>query len=192
MRIVSGRFRGKALAAPKSRDIRPTTDKTRESVFNILAHGIADFTLEGAHVLDLFAGSGAMGLEAISRGAATCLFIDTSAEARGLIRQTIENFGLEREAKLYRRDATSLGPAGNLGPFNLVFADPPYGKGLAELALASAAAGGWLAPGAIAVIEEEASATIALPPTFAAFDQRDYGGTSISFARFSPFSLTEA
>ncbi len=191
MRIVSGRFRGQSLAAPKSRDIRPTTDKTRESVFNILAHGVADFRLEGAHVLDLFAGSGAMGFEAISRGAASCLFIDTSAEARGLIRQSIENFGLEREARLYRRDATSLGPAGNLGPFDLVFADPPYGKELADLALASASGGGWLAPGAIAVVEEQASSAVAFPPGFEAFDQRDYGGTTIFFARFAS-PLTEA
>lgn len=184
MRIVAGRFRGALLAAPKSRNIRPTSDKVRESIFNILTHGVPEFSLEGARVLDLFAGTGALGFEALSRGASFCLFIDEIAEARGLIRQTIDKLGLAREAKLFRRDATKLGLAGSLPPFDIVFADPPYGQGLAGLAMASAERGGWLAPRAIAVIEDEVGASIDLPESFERLDERIYGDTAVTFARF--------
>ncbi len=184
MRIVAGRFRGALLAAPKSRDIRPTSDRVRESIFNILTHGIPEFLLEGVRVLDLFAGTGALGFEALSRGASSCLFIDNSAEARGLIRQSIDKLGLAREAKLFRRDATDLGLAGSLPPFGLVFADPPYGRGLADLAIASAEKGGWLIPGAVVVIEEEIGAKPSLPVSFERLDERFYGSTSVTFARF--------
>ena len=154
-------------------------------MFNILAHGIAGFTLEGAQVLDLFAGTGALGLEALSRGAAFCLFVEEDADARALIRRNVEALGLTGVTKIFRRDATDLGPAGNRGGFDLVFLDPPYGQGLAERALASAAAGGWLAPGAIAVIEERKGADIALPAGFAALDRRTWGDTHVLFARFT-------
>ena len=157
MRIVGGEFRGRPLAAPRSQDIRPTTDRTREAVFNVVAHRFAD-RLSGARVLDLFAGTGALGLEAMSRGAAFCMFIEESAEGRGRIRTNVEAFGLTGRTKIFRRDATRLGEAGNIQPFGLVFADPPYGRGLGEMALGSARSGGWLVPGALCVVEEAASA----------------------------------
>ena len=184
MRIVAGRFRGTALATPKGYDIRPTSDRVRESVFNILAHGVEDFEIEGARVLDLFAGTGALGLEALSRGASHVHFVEDSAEARGLIRRNIETVGATGVTKIYRRDATKLGEAGTLRPFGLVFADPPYGKGLGEKALAAAIAGGWLIPGAIALVEESADAEFAPPAGFALLDRRLYGGTAAHFLRY--------
>lgn len=183
MRVVGGRLRGRPLAAPEGQGTRPTSDRVRESVFNILAHGVPDFALEGALVLDLFAGTGALGVEAISRGARSCLFVEETPEARGLIRRNVEAFGLTGVTRIYRRDATDLGDAGNRPPFTLAFLDPPYGKGLAEKALASAAAGGWLAPGAVVVVEERADVEIAWPTGFVPFDTRTYGDTRVHFAR---------
>jgi 16S rRNA (guanine966-N2)-methyltransferase len=185
VRIVGGQFRGRPLAVPSGEAIRPTSDRVRESVFNILQHGIPDFTLDGAKVLDLFAGTGALGIEALSRGAGFCLFVEEDAEARGLVRRNVEAFGLTGVTKIFRRDATSLGPAGNLGGLTLAFLDPPYGKGLAERALASAAEGRWLAPGAVAVIEERKGAPVVLPAGFAQLDQRTWGDTEVVFARFA-------
>jgi 16S rRNA (guanine966-N2)-methyltransferase len=180
MRIVGGEFRGRPLATPRSQAIRPTTDRTREAVFNVLAHRHAD-RLEGARVLDLFAGTGALGLEALSRGAAYALFIEESAEGRGLIRENVEAFGLSGRTKIFRRDATALGEVGTLAPFSLVFADPPYGKGLGERALRSARGGGWLAPGALCIVEEAASASFDPGPGFKLVDERGYGATVIRF-----------
>ncbi len=185
MRIVGGKFRGRPLAAPGGDATRPTSDKVREAVFNILSHGIADFRFEGARVLDLFAGTGALGLEALSRGAAYCLFVEEGAEARALIRRNVEAFGLTGITKIFRRDATSLGAASNRGTFGLVFLDPPYDQGLAELALASAASGGWLAAGAVAVIEERKGTALMLPPSYAALDRRTWGDTQVAFARYA-------
>jgi 16S rRNA (guanine966-N2)-methyltransferase len=185
MRIVAGRFRGAALAAPKTYDIRPTSDRVREAVFNILAHGIEGAEIEGARVLDLFAGTGALGLEALSRGAAYVHFVEENAEARGLIRRNIEALNATGVTKIYRRDATNLGTIGTLRPFSLVFADPPYGKGLAEKALASALAGGWLLPGAIAVVEERADGDFTAPPGFELLDRRVYGDTAVYFLRLA-------
>ena len=136
-------------------------------------------------MLDLFAGTGALGLEALSRGAAFCLFVEEDAEARALIRRNVEALGLTGVTKIFRRDATDLGPAGRNGGFALVFLDPPYGQGLAERALASAAAGGWLAPGAIAVIEERKGTALALPAGFVQLDRRAWGDTEVLFARFA-------
>jgi 16S rRNA (guanine966-N2)-methyltransferase len=183
MRIVGGRFRGRALATPGDDRTRPTSDRVRESVFNILAHGIADFSLQGVRVLDLFAGTGALGVEALSRGAAYCLFVEEDAQARALIRRNVEVFGLTGITKIFRRDATALGPAENRGTFGLVFLDPPYGKGLAERALASAAVGAWLAPDSVAVIEERKATPVALPLGFTVLDQRTWGDTQVLFAR---------
>jgi 16S rRNA (guanine966-N2)-methyltransferase len=180
MRIVGGAFRGRTLATPKSQAIRPTTDRTREAVFNVLSHRHGG-RLEDARVLDLFAGTGALGLEAISRGAAHCLFVEESAEGRGLIRTNVEAFGLQGRTKIFRRDATALGSVGTIAPFDLVFADPPYGKGLGEQALASARAGGWLKPGALCVVEEAASAPFAEVEGFAVVDERHYGDTIVRF-----------
>jgi 16S rRNA (guanine966-N2)-methyltransferase len=182
MRIVAGRFRGAALATPKGQDIRPTSDRVREAVFNILLHGLSA-EIEGARVLDLFAGTGALGLEAMSRGAAFALFVEDGVEARGLIRRNTEALGLMGATRIYRRDATRLGAAGTLAPFGLVFADPPYGRGAAEAALASAAQGGWLIPGALAVVEEAAEAPFAPPPGFDLLDRRLYGGTAVHFLK---------
>lgn len=180
MRIVGGAFRGRALAAPRSSAIRPTTDRTRESLFNVIAHRHGD-KLEGGRVLDLFAGTGALGLEALSRGASACVFIEESAEGRGLIRDNVEAFGLQGRTKIFRRDATRIGAIGTIAPFDLVFADPPYGKGLGEPALVAARDGGWLADGALIILEEAADAPFAAPEGFIVTDQRDYGETVIRF-----------
>jgi 16S rRNA (guanine966-N2)-methyltransferase len=188
MRIVAGQFRGRPLAAPGDERTRPTSDRVRESVFNILEHGIADFSLAAVRVLDLFAGTGALGLEALSRGAVFCLFVEEDAAARGIIRRNIETLGLTGITKVFRRDATALGPAGNRGGFGLVFLDPPYEQGLAPRALASAAAGGWLGTGAVVVIEDSKRAAIALPTDFTALAQRTWGDTSALFARFTGHS----
>ncbi len=192
MRVVGGQFRGRPLASPKDERLRPTSDRVREAVFNILTHGIPDFSLQGAKVLDLFAGTGALGIEALSRGAAFCLFVEQDAEARGLIRRNVEAFGLSGVTKIFRRDATDLGPAGARDRFTLMFTDPPYGRGLAEKALASAAAGGWLVDGGVAVIEEAEHSLLALPAGFTTIDRRAWGGTQVLFARFSRADIAGA
>src|SRR5438270_5962231 len=153
MRIVGGRLRGGALAAPKSQAIRPTADRLRESLFNVLIHAYGD-PVAGARVLDLFAGTGALGLEAVSRGAAFALFVDDGAEARALLRQNVEALSVAAVTRIFRRDATKLGAAHPLEPFSLVFLDPPYRQGLAEQALAAARDGGWLTNDALIVVEE--------------------------------------
>jgi 16S rRNA (guanine966-N2)-methyltransferase len=183
VRIVGGEWRGRTLAAPKSQAIRPTSDRLRESLFNVLAHGYDD-KAAGARVLDLFAGTGALGLEAMSRGAAFALFVDEGVEARGLIRQNIEMLGLTGRTRLFRRDATKLGPAGTVAPFDLVFADPPYGRALGEPALASSVAGGWLAPGALVVLEESADAVIEPVAGLEPLERREAGDTQLLFFRF--------
>ncbi|MEX0957444.1 MAG: 16S rRNA (guanine(966)-N(2))-methyltransferase RsmD [Rhizobiaceae bacterium] len=180
MRIVGGELRGRTLVTPRSTAIRPTSDRIREAIFNIVAHRRPG-GLEGARVLDLFAGTGALGIEALSRGAAMCLFIEEAAEARGLIRDNVETFGLAGRAKIFRRDATSLGEIGTIRPFDLVFADPPYRKGLGERALESALAGGWMTPGATIVLEEAADAPSTPPSGFSLADEREYGDTIIRF-----------
>ena len=182
MRIVGGRLRGRALTAPKSQAIRPTADRLREALFNILAHAYGD-PITGARVLDLFAGSGALGLEALSRGAAFALFVDDGGEARALIRANVEALGLGGVTKVFRRDATKLGPAHPVEPFSLVFLDPPYDKGFAERALTSARDGGWLTPDALVVIEEAADAPFVAPEGFAEVERRTYGDTQVVFLR---------
>jgi 16S rRNA (guanine966-N2)-methyltransferase len=206
MRIVGGRLGGRALAAPKSQGtfqgaskaaslaasqessrlaqapIRPTSDRLRESLFNILLHSYGD-PVSGARVLDLFAGTGALGLEAMSRGAAFALFIDDGAAARALIRANVEALGLGGTTKIFRRDATQLGPVHPLEPFTLAFLDPPYRDGLAEKSLAALAAGGWLAPGALVVVEEAADAAFAPPAGFAEIERRRYDDSELTFLR---------
>ena len=178
MRIVGGKFRGKVLTSPDDDSIRPTADRTRESVFNILASRLGP-NFDGLRVLDLFAGTGALGLEALSRSASHVTFVDTGAEARGLIRDHIEAFGAGGVTKLLRRDATALGAAGTLGPVDLVFLDPPYGKRLGELALVSLRGGGWLKPETLLVLEEGADVELALPDGFALDDRREYGAAAV-------------
>src|ERR1700742_1558973 len=179
MRVVGGRLRGRALAAPKSQAIRPTSDRLRESLFNILAHAYGD-PVSGARVLDLYAGTGALGIEAISRGAGFALFIDDGAEARALIRQNVDALGLGQVTRVFRRDATKLGPAHPVEPFGLVFLDPPYRKGLALPALTSALEGGWLTENALVVVEEIAGAFKA-PEGYADIERRQYDDTEFVF-----------
>ncbi len=182
MRVVGGRLRGRAIAGPKSQDIRPTADRLRESLFNILAHGFDD-PVTGARVLDLFSGTGAMGIEAISRGAEFVLFVDQGAEARALLRENVAALGLGGVSRIFRRDATQLGEAHPVPPFSLVFLDPPYGQGLAAAALASARAGGWFAPNALVVVEEAAKAQFATPEGFTELDRRRYDDSEFVFLR---------
>ncbi len=183
MRIVAGKHRGLSLATPKDARVRPTSDRVREALFNVLAHndfGVG-FTVEGARVLDLFAGTGALGLEALSRGAKYVLFVDDHAESRALVRRNVEAAHATGATKIWRRDATGLSemPANAGGPFDLVFLDPPYRKGLVELALASARDGGWLAETAIVVAEMAADEALVVPAGFSALDERTYGDTKV-------------
>ena len=182
MRIVGGRLRGRALRAPASEAIRPTADRLREALFNILVHAYGD-PIAGARVLDLFAGTGALGIEAVSRGAAFVLFVDDGVEARALLRANVEALGLGGVTRIFRRDATRLGPAHPLPPFGLVFLDPPYRKGLAAQALASARAGGWLASEALVVVEEAADSGFAAPEGFTESERRRYDDTELIFLR---------
>lgn len=189
MRIVGGRWRGRPLAAPGDKGggaaaLRPTSDRVREAIFNLLAHGPFGEPPppEGRRVLDLFAGSGALGLEALSRGAARVQFVDDLAAARALIRENVERLGATGQAKLYRRDATKLGPCRG-EPYDLVFLDPPYGRGLGEAALASAREGGWLAPRALVVWEEDEGAAVAMPEGAERLDERRWGATAVRLLR---------
>lgn len=182
MRVSGGVHGGRVLKGPSSQKIRPTSDKLRQAIFNILAHGYDD-PVAGARVLDLFAGTGALGIEALSRGAAFTLFVEEAAEARALIRGNVETLSLTGATKIFRRDATKLGPRGAFEPFSLVFCDPPYGKGLAEKALVSAREGGWLAKGALLVIEEAVAAKFAAPEGFEVLERREYDDTEIVFLR---------
>jgi len=184
MRIVGGRLRGRNLATPSDDAIRPTSDRVREAVFNWLMHGDPIARIDGGRVIDLFAGTGALGVEALSRGATFCLFVEEAAEARGLIRRNIEVFGLTGVTKLWRRDATDLGPAGNMMPYDVAFLDPPYGKGLGEKALAVLAEGGWLVPDALCVLEERKGADLAIPDAYDVVDHRTWGDTQAVLVRF--------
>ena len=184
MRIVGGALRGRAIIAPKSKAIRPTADRLRESLFNILIHSFDD-PVTGARVLDLFAGTGALGIEALSRGAAFALFVDEGAEARALLRENLATLGLGGTSKIFRRNATKLGEPNPLAPFSLAFLDPPYGQGLATEALNSARAGGWLTPDALIVVEEATKAQFATPEGFHEIDRRRYDDTEFVFLRLS-------
>ena len=182
MRVVGGRLRSRPIAGPKSDGLRPTADRLREAMFNILTHAYGD-PVAGARVLDLFAGTGALGIEATSRGAAFVLFVDDSVEARSLLRNNTEVLGLGGTTRIFRRDATKLGPAHPLEPFSLAFLDPPYGIGLAELALTAARDGGWLTPEALIVVEEAAAAAFKSPEGFEELERRAYDDTELVFLR---------
>jgi len=181
MRIIGGEFRGRRIVAPKGTVARPTTDRTRESLFNILAHR-PGFSFEALRVIDLFAGSGALGLEALSRGAAFCLFVETDPAARGAIRENIETLALFGRTKVHSRSATRLGPlpASAAPPFDLAFLDPPYGKGLIAPALNSLSAGGWLSPGALVVVEHPATEEVPPPKAYTALTTRRFGDSALS------------
>jgi 16S rRNA (guanine966-N2)-methyltransferase len=182
MRVVGGRLRGRNIASPATQEIRPTADRLRESVFNILMHAYGD-PISDARVLDLFAGTGALGIEAVSRGAKFVLFVDNGAEARALLRNNVESLGLGGVTKVYRRDAINPGPAHPVEPFSLAFLDPPYGKGLAEKALAALRDGGWLTPGALVVVEEAKAAGFAAPEGYEELERRPYDDTEFVFLR---------
>lgn len=181
MRIIGGAFKGRAIEAPEGRDTRPTSDRARESVFNILEHADYMPAFEGLRVLDVFAGSGALGFEALSRGAAFCLFVETDEAARGAIRNTIETLGLFGCTRIHRRDATRLGqrPGPEAEAFDLVFMDPPYHKGLYEPALNALLEGVWLKPNAIIVLEVAASEPQFLHPLWHIEDTRIYGAARV-------------
>jgi len=182
MRVVGGKLRSRPIAGPKSDAVRPTSDRLREALFNILTHSYGD-PVTGARVLDLFAGTGALGIEAISRGADYALFVDEGVEARALLRDNVESLGLGGVTRIFRRDASRLGPAHPLDPFSLIFLDPPYGKGLAEKSLISARDGGWLMPEALLVVEEAADAGFKTPEGFIELERRAYDDTEFTFIR---------
>ena len=182
MRVVGGRLRSRPIAGPKGDDLRPTADRLREALFNILMHAYGD-PVTGARVLDLFAGTGALGIEAASRGAAFVLFVDDGVEARSLLRNNTEALGLGGTTRIFRRDTTKLGPAHPLEPFSLAFLDPPYGKGLAELALTAAREGSWLTPEALIVVEEAVEAVFKVPEGFEELERRQYDDTELVFLR---------
>jgi len=188
LRVTGGQFRGRALAEPPDDRVRPTSDKVRQAMFNILAHNDFGLALEGAKVIDLFAGTGALGLEALSRGGAFVLFVDDSADSRALIRTNVEALNLTGATKIWRRDATDLGPlgAGAGGPFDLAFLDAPYRKGLSEKALVSLVAGGWLAPDAVAMVETAVEESLAVPDALRVLDRRVYGETAVHILGASP------
>jgi 16S rRNA (guanine966-N2)-methyltransferase len=183
MRITGGIYRGRQLAGPRDHSVRPTSDRTRQAIFNMLRHKDFDigFALEGARVLDLFAGTGALGIEALSHGARWALLVDDSAESRAIQRENVEALGLTGATRIWRRDATDLGPIGPSagGPFELVFLDPPYRKEMIPKALVSLKAGGWLADKALIVAETDANEPLDAPG-YVLLDARDYGETRVT------------
>ena len=188
MRIVGGTQKAQKLNTPKSSETRPTTDRVREAMFNKVTHGVSkhfeNFELEGANVLDLFAGTGALGLEALSRGARFAVFVEEAIEPRGLIRRNIEQLEFTGITKLFRRDATNLGPMKRFQFFNLVFIDPPYNKGLGEKAIQSAINDKWLADEALIILEESKSATITWPEGIELLDEKNYGETTVYYTKW--------
>lgn len=185
MRIVAGRFRGRTLNAPQGSNTRPTADRARQALFDVLAHAPWAPDLDGARVIDLFAGSGGLGFEALSRGAGFCLFVETDEAARGAIRDTVEALGLFGETRVHRRDATDLGqrPASAGPPFDLAFLDPPYRQGLGEKAVVALAGGGWLKPGATLVLERAADEAEPEVTGFEILDHRTWGAAGVWFLR---------
>ena len=186
MRIAGGDWRGRVLDAPAGRNTRPTGGRTREAVFNILEHASWALEVEDLNVVDLFAGSGALGLEALSRGAAFCLFVETAGPALTALRANIEALGAGPRAAVRGRDAARLGPrpAGR-APFGLAFLDPPYARGLGETALETLKSGGWLAPGALVVFERGSSEPAPEAPGFDVLDERRYGAARTWFLKLA-------
>lgn len=188
MRIISGQYRGRNLVAPPGLSTRPTADRVRQALFDVLAHAPFAPDLNEARVIDLFAGSGALGLEALSRGAAYCLFVETDEAARGAIRTNLDALNLLGAGRVHRRDAADLGPrpATDGAAFDLAFLDPPYGKGLGEAALAGLLAGDWLGPDALCVLERGADEPDAAVPGFSVIDVRRWGPAAVSFLKAAP------
>ena len=183
MRIVAGTFRGRQLVAPKGQSTRPTADRTRQALYNVLEHAPWAPGLQGRRIIDAFAGSGALGLEAISRGGAFCLFLDRSAAAREAIAANVEALRLTDRTRIDRRDLETLSgrTSGDGPPFDLALLDPPYGQGLGEAALARLATGGWLAANALAVLERGLADPAPTPGGFQLLDERTWGAARVSF-----------
>ena len=184
MRVIGGRLRGRNIAGPSTQAIRPTQDRLRESLFNILMHAYENPMLD-ARVLDLYAGTGALGIEAVSRGAKFTLFVDNGSEARALLRDNVESLGLGGVTKVYRRDASDPGPAHPVEPFSLVFIDPPYRMKLAEKSLGALRDGGWLVPDALVVVEEAKDAEFVAPEGYEELERRAYDETEFTFLRYT-------
>ena len=193
MRIIGGALKGRRIQAAKGVVSRPTTDRTRESLFNILS-AYPEFQFEDARVIDLFAGSGALGFEAHSRGASWVLFVETDAAARGAIRDNIEALGLFGSTRIHRRSASDLGrkPASAGEAYDIAFLDPPYQKNLWQPALEQLRKGEWLKPGALTVVEQDKAEETASDRAFEQFDHRVYGDTQLSFFVFRPVRQTQA
>ncbi|HEY3798654.1 MAG TPA: 16S rRNA (guanine(966)-N(2))-methyltransferase RsmD [Caulobacteraceae bacterium] len=181
MRIVAGTFRGRVLVAPKGQSTRPTADRTRQALFNVLEHADWAPPLSGSRLIDVFAGSGALGLEAISRGAALALFVERDAGALGAIRANVAAMRLEGQTRLWQRDGRRIGARSDEAAFDFAFLDPPYGQGLGEPTLAALAAGGWLAPGALAVLERGVDDPAPVPPGFVCRAERVWGAARVTF-----------
>lgn len=190
MRIVAGSLKGRAIVTPEGQTTRPTSDRARQAIFNVLEHAPWAEGLHEARVIDLYAGSGALGFEALSRGAAFCLFVDTDDGARGAIRENMDAYGLFGRCRVHRRSATDLGPRpGSAGEaFTLAFLDPPYARGLGEQTLARLLEGGWLAPGTIVVFERGSDEPEIDTPGYERLDARDYGAARVLFLRASEAS----
>jgi 16S rRNA (guanine966-N2)-methyltransferase len=188
VRVVGGAFKGRALVAPEGQGTRPTSDRARQAIFNILEHAAWAEPLQGARVLDLYAGSGALGFEAISRGAAFALFVETDDAARGAIRENADALGLMGRTRVHRRDATDLGvrPGSAGEAFTLAFLDPPYAKGLGEQTLARLREGNWLAPGALVAFERGSDEPEIDTPGYERLDARDWGAARVLFLRALP------
>ena len=185
MRIVAGTLRGRAIAAPDGKATRPTSDRARQAIFNVLEHAAWAAPLDGMRVIDLFAGSGALGFEALSRGAGHVLFVETDETARGAIRQNADTFGLLGRVRVHRRSAVDLGvrPGSDGEGFDMAFLDPPYGNGLGEQALAGLLAGNWMKPGAVVVLERGSDEPEIETPGYLRLDARDYGAARVLFLR---------
>ncbi len=188
MRIVAGDLKGRAIVAPEGQGTRPTSDRARQAVFNVLEHAAWSESLQGARVIDLYAGSGALGFEALSRGAAFCLFVETDDGARGAIRENMDAYGLFGRCRVHRRSATDLGvrPGSAGEAFDIAFLDPPYGKGLGEQTLSRLIEGGWLKPGAIVVFERGADEPDIDTPGYERLDAREYGAARVLFLKAPP------
>ncbi len=182
MRIIGGTHRGRVLAGLGKGDpaahLRPTTDRVRESLFAILGGGRVGAAMVDARVLDLFAGTGALGLEALSRGARSVTFVEKGRRAQAILARNIAMLEAGSRTRVIGRDAARIGPAD--APCDLVFLDPPYGSGLGAGALSAALEGGWIAPGAVVVWEDRTEA--ALPPGLDRLDARRFGDTWLTFA----------
>lgn len=190
MRIVAGSLKGRAITTPEGQNTRPTSDRARQAVFNVLEHASWSETLHGARVMDLYAGSGALGFEAVSRGAAFCLFVEIEDDARGAIRENADAYGLMGRTRVHRRSATDLGvrPGSAGEAFDIAFLDPPYAKGLGEQTLARLLEGAWLKPGAIVVFERGSDEPDIDTPGYERLDARDYGAARVLFLRVSEAS----